>query len=367
MSGPVPLSLAEVEARAEALLPPDRRDFVAGGSGDEATQRANRAELDRIALVPRVLAGLSDVDTSARLVASDAALPVAVAPMAYQRLLHPDGELAVAKAAHDAGVPFTVGTLSSHRVEDVAAVGGTAWFQLYWLRDRERTVRIVRRAEDAGCTALMVTVDVPVMGRRLRDIRNAFTLPAGITAPHLADTTTLAHRTAAGSAVAAHTRAVVEPALSWADLDRLREVTGLPLVLKGILHPADAARAAGAGVDAIVVSNHGGRQLAGAVPAVTALPAVAAAVAGRCQVLFDSGIRSGTDVLRALALGADGVLLGRPVLWGLAWDGAAGVSHVLELLRAELHDALLLAGCADVAAAKHLDTVRLGNPRDAGA
>jgi 4-hydroxymandelate oxidase len=358
----LPVSVADVERLAAARLPRDVWDFVAGGSGDERTMAANRAALDRVCLVPRVLTGTTEAGTASRLVGTPAASPMAVAPMAYQRLLHPDGELAAAAAARDAGVPFVISTLSSHRLEDVVGVGASCWFQLYWLRERAGVLDLVRRAEDAGCTALMVTVDVPAMGRRLRDVRNEFTLPRSVTAANLATgDTSDAHLPWAGvSAVARHTGLTFEPAVSWADLEWLRGHTTLPLVLKGILDPRDAVLAVELGARGVVVSNHGGRQLAGAVPSVAALPGVLAAVGGRLDVLLDSGVRGGTDILRALALGASGVLVGRPVLWGLASDGQAGVALVLDLLSTELREALLLAGCADLDAARGLATVLTG-------
>jgi 4-hydroxymandelate oxidase len=246
--------------------------------------------------------------------------------------------------------------MSSSPLEEVAAVGGTLWFQLYLLRDRGQVAELVRRAEDAGCRALVLTVDVPRLGRRLRDMRNGFALPPEITAANLRDEAAqLVRRPAAGaSGVALHTNEAFDPSLSWADVTWLRERTKLPLVLKGILHPDDARRAAEYGVSAVVVSNHGGRQLDGAVASVTALPGVCEAVDGRCQVLLDSGIRSGTDVLRALSLGASGVLLGRPALWGLASGGARGAAQVLSLLADELTNVMTLAGCPDVASARLL-------------
>jgi 4-hydroxymandelate oxidase len=281
--------------------------------------------------------------------------------MSYQRLIHPEGEIGLARAAREAGIPLTLSMMSSCLLEEVAAVGGTLWFQLYLLRDRGQVADLIQRAEVAGCRALMLTVDVPRMGRRLRDMRNGFTLPAGITAANLRDdAATMVRRPPAGSSgVAVHTNQVFEPSLSWADVSWLRERTRLPLVLKGILHPADAQRAAESGVSAVVVSNHGGRQLDGAVASITALPGVCEAVDGRCEVLLDSGIRSGTDVLRALSLGAGGVLLGRPALWGLASGGARGAAQVLSLLADELTEAMTLAGCPDVGSARLLQTTAL--------
>ncbi|MER7046593.1 alpha-hydroxy acid oxidase [Streptomyces jumonjinensis] len=355
------MCLADFERAAAAVLPPDVRDFIAGGSGGEITLDANRAALDRVFLLPRILRDVTEVSTRTRLLGTPAALPIAVAPIAYHRLVHPDGEIATARAARAAGAPFTASTLSSVPIEEITAVGGTVWFQLYWLRDTARTLDLVRRAEDAGCSAIVLTVDVPWMGRRLRDVRNRFTLPGHVRAANV-ETGAAAHeRSANASALAVHTSRTFSSALTWSSVAALRKLTGLPLVLKGVLAPEDALRAAEFGVDAVVVSNHGGRQLDGAVPSVDALPEVARAVSGSCEVLLDSGIRSGPDVLRALALGASGVLVGRPLLWGLAADGEAGAARVLELLAEELRDALGLAGCDGVAAAARLRTVRAGS------
>ena len=346
--------VADFERLAAAVLPAEVRDFVAGGAGGETTLNANRAALDRVFLRPRVLRDVSRCGTAATLLGRPVGMPVATAPVAYQRLLHPDGEAATARAAAAAGVPFVVSTLSSIPVEEVTAVGGDVWFQLYWLRDTAQTLDLVRCAEDAGCSAIMLTVDVPWMGRRLRDVRNGFTLPAHVRAANLGTGDAAHTRRPGASAVAAHTAQAFSPTLTWESVAVLRRHTRLPLILKGILTPQDALHAVEFGVDAIVVSNHGGRQLDGALPSITALAEVAPAVGGACEVLLDSGIRSGTDVLRALALGASGVLLGRPLLWGLAAGGEAGALRVLELLAEELRDALGLAGCPGVAAAATL-------------
>ncbi|WP_329529741.1 alpha-hydroxy-acid oxidizing protein (plasmid) [Streptomyces sp. NBC_01450] len=352
------LAPADAQGPASAALPPMIERFVNGAAGAGLTLRANRAALDRICVVPRVLRDVSATGTATNLLGTPCAIPAAVAPMAYQHAVHPDGELAVARAARDAGVPFTVSTFSSVPVEEITAVGGTTWFQLYWLRDRGMTAELLSRAESAGCTALVLTVDTPRMGRRQADLRGSFRLPEGVRAAHFdrrADGIPAAARTGV-SAIATQTSDLVDPSLSWRDLEWLREHTRLPLVLKGVLDAQDAATAARLGVDGVVVSNHGGRQLDGAPPAVSALPTVADAVAGRCEVLFDSGVRSGTDILKALALGAGAVLLGRPVLWGLAVGGQAGAHRVLDLFRTELHSAMALAGCPDLEAVTGLAT-----------
>ncbi|WP_408663071.1 alpha-hydroxy acid oxidase [Jatrophihabitans sp.] len=358
--GPAVVSLADYEARAQALLPPQVWDFAAGGAGAETALRANRQALDAVVVYPRVLAGGGRTDTATSLLGTPAALPVAVAPMAYQRLMHPAGEVAMAEAARRAGVPMMLSALSSCPVEEVAGTGVALWFQLYWLAERHALERLIERAEDAGIAALVVTLDVPVLGRRLRDVRNEFALPAEVVAANLTDGSGsrahVAHR--GESALAAHTSSLFGSALGWADLEWLRDRTSLPLALKGILDPRDARRAVDLGADAIVVSNHGGRQLDAAPASVAALPAVVSEVGQQCQVLLDSGIRSGTDVLRALALGAAGVLVGRPLLWALAVDGAAGAESALALLNTEIQESLILAGCPDLAAVRDLRTTQ---------
>ena len=350
--------LADVERAAASVLPADVWDFVAGGSGSETTLDANRTALDRLFLVPRVLRDVSACSTRSTLLGRPVSLPVATAPVAYQRLVHPDGEWATARAAAAAGVPFIASTLSSVPIERIAEAGGAVWFQLYWLRETAAALNLVRRAEDAGCEAIVLTVDVPWMGRRLRDVRNGFALPAHVQAANIATSTTAHEQRQDVSAVAAHTRQEFSAALTWSSVAELRRHTRLPVVLKGLLAPEDALRAVEFGVDAIVVSNHGGRQLDGAVASVDALADVVEAVRGSCEVLLDSGIRSGTDVLRALALGASGVLVGRPIVWGLAAGGEAGAARVLDLLAAELRDVMGLAGCENVAATSRLRTVR---------
>lgn len=347
----LPLNLHEYEAAARALLSPMVYDFVAGGSGDEVTLRACRAAFNRWRLVPRALRGLPPVTTATTVLGQPVASPVLIAPASLHALVHADGELATARAARAAGTIYTMSTAASMAIEAVAPAAGPWWFQLYVFVDRGLTRDLVARAAAAGATALVVTVDTPVLGRREADERNRFALPPGLAMANLRVPEPAPGAVAAEGSRLTSYASVVEPALSWADLDWLAARSPLPVVPKGILHPADAARAVDHGARAIVVSNHGGRQLDGAVAALDALPAIVEAVAGRAEVLLDGGVRRGTDVLTALALGARAVLIGRPIHWGLAVGGEAGVRHVLELLQSELARDLLLCGLANPAEA----------------
>src|SRR5215211_5193573 len=342
----LPLNLHEYEAAARDVLSPMAFDFVAGGSGDEVTLHGNRAAFDRWRLLPRVLRGLREVSTATSVLEKDITLPVLIAPSSLHRLCHDEGERATARAAKAAGTIYTMSTPASVAIEDVASEAGPWWFQLYVFSDRGLTRDLVVRAASAGASALVVTVDMPLLGRREADDRNRFALPPGVTMANIVDRAPrLSVETDAGSGLVAASP-MLESALTWDDLEWLASLSSVPLLLKGILHPADALRAVEYGTQAILVSNHGGRQLDSAVATLDALPAVVEAVAGRAEVLVDGGVRRGTDVLKALALGARAVLIGRPIHWGLAVGGEAGVRHVLELLRAELAIDLLLCGLA---------------------
>ena len=342
-----PINLAEVESRALGRLTPMARDYYASGATDEVTLRWNREAYERIALRPRALVDVSARDLSTTVLGRRHPWPVIVAPSAFQRLAHPDGEAAVARAAAAEGVTMTLSTLASTSIEDVAAAapGAPRWFQLYVFRDRVLTRELVARAEAAGYEALVLTVDAPLLGRRERDARNRFALPEGITAANLAGARSQITSEGAESGLLQYFSTQIDPTLTWTDLEWLCSTTRLPVLVKGILRADDAARAIEAGARGVIVSNHGGRQLDTAVASIDALPEVVEAAAGRAPVLVDGGIRRGTDILKALALGADAVLLGRPILWGLV-DGEPGVRHVLQLLRAEFDLAMALAGCA---------------------
>jgi isopentenyl diphosphate isomerase/L-lactate dehydrogenase-like FMN-dependent dehydrogenase len=336
-----PLNVADFQEIARERLEPGPYAYFAGGAGDEQTLRANVEAFTRWELRPRVLVDVGEVTTATSVLGTELALPVLVAPTAFQRLADPDGELATARAAADAGTIMCLSTIASVTPAELAAAvpGVPLWFQLYWSTDRGFTRELLASVVDAGFKALILTVDFPVAGRRERDIRLAFTLPDDLPAPNLP--VALARQDF--HAALGH---IVDATLTWRDLEWLRSECELPLVLKGILTAEDALLAAEHGASAIVVSNHGGRQLDGVPASLDALPEVVEAAGERVEVLVDGGVRRGTDVLKALALGARAVLSGRAVLWGLAAAGEDGVARVLELLRAEVEGGLKLLGCA---------------------
>jgi len=315
-----------------AGLDPVHRDYFAGGAGEERTVRENEAAFARRRLVPRVLRGVGERDLRTTLLGTALSMPLLLSPTAFHLLAHPSGEAGTAGAAAAEGVAMVVSMAATQPIEQIAATGATLWFQLYPQPDAAFEKRLIRRVVDAGCRALVVTADSPVLGRRERDRRNGFTdLPAGLACENMRDPDGRLRDIA------------MDPDLTWHVVDRLRALTDLPIVLKGVLHPADARIAAGR-VDAILVSNHGGRQLDGAIAGLDALPAVVSAVGGRIPVLLDGGVRRGTDIVTALALGATAVGIGRPVVWALAAGGPAGVRDLLARLRGELDHVLALTG-----------------------
>ncbi|GAA2637720.1 alpha-hydroxy acid oxidase [Actinomadura fulvescens] len=338
------LTLGDFARSAEARLDPAIWDFFEGGAGEERTLAANAQAFDRWWLRPSVLRGADRPETAVKILGRAWDLPVGIAPVAFHTLAHPLGEIATARGTAALGsVPLVVSTFAGRRIEEVAAQRGDVplWLQVYCLRDRSITRSLIERAENAGFEALVLTVDAPHLGRRLRDLRNDFRLPADVGPANLAGD---------GFRVpAAHARAEFDPGLDWSVVDWLRSVSALPVLVKGILTGADAALAIGAGVDGIVVSNHGGRQLDGVPGTLDVLPEIADAVAGRVPLLLDGGVRRGRDVLAALALGADAVLVGRPVLHGLAVGGAEGVTDLLTILLDELTDAMSLCGLRTLA------------------
>lgn len=346
-----PINLADFERAAEGRLDALTWGYYSSGARDEHTLRANQAAFAQVALHYKVLVDVQTRDTRTTVLGTPVSMPILVAPTAFHRLAHPEGELATARAAGAAGTLMVLSTLSNTDMEAVvAASGGPVWFQLYVYRDREATRALVQRAEAAGCQALVLTVDAPVLGTRERDVRNGFHLPPDLSVRNLS---AAGHyqipETQGQSGLAAYVAQKLDPSLSWADLDWLASLTRLPLLVKGIVRPDDAVRALDHGARGIVVSNHGGRQLDTAPATLNVLPSIARAVAGRAEILLDGGVRRGTDVIKALALGARAVLLGRPILWGLAVDGEAGVRRVLDLIHRELDEALALCGCPRLA------------------
>jgi 4-hydroxymandelate oxidase len=348
---PEVVDLFEYERLAKARMTQMAFDYYASGAMDEITVAANHRAYDDILLRYRVLAGVGTRDTATSVLGHKIALPVLVAPTAFHGLAHPDAELATARAAAAAGTLYVMSTLANTSMEQVAEHGnGQRWFQLYVFKDRGVTKSLVERAEAAGFTALELTVDAPLLGEREADVRNHFRLPDGLTAANLVDPKLKSVDAGAGSSgLADYFLRLLDDNLTWDDVAWLRSITRLPILVKGVARGDDAAHALEAGAAGIVVSNHGGRQLDTSRPTIQALPEVVEAVAGRAEILVDGGIRRGTDVLKALALGAKAVQVGRPVLWGLAVDGEAGVRHALELLRVELDLAMALCGCRDVA------------------
>jgi 4-hydroxymandelate oxidase len=347
-TGPLLLTASDYRRTAEGVVAPDVWDFIEGGAEDERTLAANERAFDRVRLRPRVLSGVAEPDTAVSLFGTRYATPIGIAPTAYHRLVDVEGEVATARGAGAAGALFVVGMFASRTIEDIAGARASGlWLQLYWLHRRDVMASLAERAERAGYDAIMLTVDVPRMGRRWRDMRNGFAIGGDVAAVNI-DPAVMAvahHRDAGASALARHTADSFDPSLAWADLAWLRARTGLPLVLKGILTAEDAALAVEHGADAIVVSNHGGRQLDGAVATLDALAEIVDAVdPAQSPVLLDGGVRRGADALAALALGARMVLLGRPPLWGLAAGGAEGVAGVLRTATQELAHAMALAG-----------------------
>lgn len=347
----LPIAWGALEAAAEAKLDPGARDYVFGGAGAEDTMRENLEAFRRWRLLPRMLRDVAERSTATTFLGRELNAPVVLAPVGVQSIVHPDGELAVARAAAAQGTTMIASTASSFTLEEIAVVGGPRWFQLYWPRGRELAASFVHRAEAAGYEALVVTLDTWLLAWRPRDLQLAY-LPflksVGI-ANYLADPvfrSTLAAPPEEDpqAAVGQFVEVFSNPTVTWDDLAFLRESTDLPILLKGVLHPDDARAAREHGVDGLVVSNHGGRQVDGAISALDALGPIAEAVGDDLALVLDSGVRSGADVAKALALGADVVGIGRPYLWGLALAGEAGVEHVLKNLLAELDLTLALCG-----------------------
>jgi lactate 2-monooxygenase len=349
----MPVSWSDLEQAARDAMEPRAAAYVFGGAGSEDTMRANLEAFRRWRIVPRMMRAVGDRSLRTEVLDTEMPAPVMLAPIGVQTLVHPEGERASAAAAGAHRVPIVVSTASATPLEEIAEANGDSprWYQLYWPGDDELTTSLVRRAEEAGYGALVVTVDNFIPGWKPRDLQHAY-LPflEGIGIAQF--TSDPVFRAALektpeediGAAVGHYIGVFVNPDQTWERLAFLRETTSLPILLKGILHPDDAREAVRRGIDGIIVSNHGGRQVDGAIAALDALAQVVDSVGGELAILFDSGIRSGTDVVKALALGADAVLLGRPYLWGLALEGRDGVETVLRMLLAELDLTMVLTG-----------------------
>jgi len=364
------VNIEDLRQAARRRLPKAIFEFIDGGAHDEATLRANRADFEKLVFQPRYLVDVTLRNLKTTVLGEELSAPLIVAPTGMIGIARRKGELMSARAAEQAGVGFCLSCMSSVSVDEVAAVRSKPfWFQLYVLRDRSACEKMLARAKAAGCTVLVVTVDVPVLGQRERDNRNGFTVPPRLTAANaldmlrrwdwLADVALGPRPTFAnvaplvpnGGDLTTLSRFIgeqLEPGLAWKEFDWLRRVWDGPIALKGVLAPDDARRAVDCGADGIVVSNHGGRQLEGAVSSIAALPAVAEAVGGRIEILLDSGIRRGSDVVKALALGAKAVLIGRANFFGVAADGEAGASAVFRILKGEIDNTLALLGRPDV-------------------
>jgi lactate 2-monooxygenase len=357
----LPVQAAELEARAREQLSTDAFGYVTGGVGDELKMGANLRAFERWEIVPRMLRDVSERDLSTTILGTAMPAPVLLAPVGVQSIVHPDAELAVGRAAAAHGLPAIISTAGSHSIEQIAAAmepthPASRWYQLYWPRDRDLAASFLARAADAGYEAIVVTLDTWLLGWRPRDLNNGFLpfLKGEGVATYFSDPVFRAAleqppEEDPGPAIGHWAYQFSNPRVTWADLEWLREETSLPILLKGILHDEDARRALAAGVDGLIVSNHGGRQVDGSIGALDALPGIREAVGDELPLLFDSGVRTGADIFKALALGADAVCIGRPYVWGLALGGQAGVEHVLRCLLAELDLTLALSGYTEIA------------------
>ncbi len=365
------LTIAELKERARRRVPKMFFDYADSGAWTEGTYRANEEDFAKIRLRQRVLVDMTNRSLASTMIGEEVTMPVALAPTGLTGMQHPDGEMLAAKAAEEFGVPFTLSTMSICSIEDVAAVTTKPfWFQLYVMRDRDFVINLIDRAKAANCSALMLTADLQILGQRHKDLRNGLSTPPKFTPSHVWQVATRPRwalgmlgtrrrtfRNIAGhakgvsdlSSLASWTAEQFDPQLSWKDVEWIKQRWGGKLIIKGILDAEDARMAAATGADAIVVSNHGGRQLDGAPSSISVLPEIVEAVGERIEVHFDGGIRSGQDVLKALCLGAKGTYIGRPFLYGLGAGGKKGVLRALEIIRKELDVTLALCGKRSIA------------------
>jgi L-lactate dehydrogenase (cytochrome) len=365
-----PLTIEDLRVMAKRRVPRMFYDYADSGAWTESTYRANETDFAKIKLRQRVAVDMTNRTLESTMVGQTVSMPVALAPTGLTGMQHADGEILAARAAHKAGVPFTLSTMSICSLEDIANhVGQPFWFQLYVMKDRDFIARLVQRAKTAGVTALVLTLDLQILGQRHKDIRNGLSAPPKPTIANLINLVTkprwclkmldtprrgfgniVGHVTGVAdmSSLSSWTASQFDPALSWDDVKWIKDLWGGKLIIKGILDPEDAEMAVQSGADALIVSNHGGRQLDGALSSIEALPAIVEAVGGRMEILFDGGIRSGQDVIKALALGAHGTFIGRAFLYGLGAMGEKGVTACLDIIRKELDITMALCGLRDV-------------------
>lgn len=344
-----PINISDFEILAKEKLHKHAFDYYSSGANDEITLKENCNAFKRIYLNYRVLVDVSKRDLSTEILGHKISMPVIIAPTAFQKMAHPDGETATAKAVGKAGSIMILSTLSNTSVEEVVnASSGPVWFQLYVFRDREITKELIKKAEAAGVKAIVLTVDAPMLGQRENDKRNKFNLPQGLEIANLSFVSKSNLIVKNDSGLAGYVTENLDPSLNWKDIDWLRSVTSLPIILKGIACKEDAILAVEYNIEGIVVSNHGGRQLDTCRATIDVLPEISDAVYGRTEILMDGGIRRGTDILKAIALGAKTVLTGRPILWALSYNGENGVTDVLNIFKKELDLAMALCGCSEI-------------------
>ncbi|MEO6695130.1 MAG: alpha-hydroxy acid oxidase [Ignavibacteria bacterium] len=344
-----PITISEFESLAKEKLSQMAYDYYSSGANDEITLRENCNAYKRIYLKYRVLVDVSKRDLTTEVMGNKISMPVMIAPTAFHKLAHDEGELAVAKAAGAAGTIMILSTLSNSAVEEVVkASSKPVWFQLYVFKDRVITKALIERAEAAGCKAIVLTVDAPLLGTRERDVRNRFNLPDGVTVKNLETVFKDKLLQKGDSGISSYVTEYFDASFNWKDIEWLKSITKLPLLIKGISCKEDALLSIEHGVNGIVVSNHGGRQLDTCKATIDVLPEIADAVQGKIEILIDGGIRRGTDILKAIALGAKAVLVGRPIIWGLAAHGENGVKDVLEIFRKEFDLSMALCGCDSI-------------------
>ncbi|MCW5590138.1 MAG: alpha-hydroxy-acid oxidizing protein [Legionellales bacterium] len=343
--------LASYEALAKKKLEKSIFDYVCGGSGNEITLQSNNAAFQKFTFLPQSLKGIVKVDTSVNLLGNKLKTPVLIAPTAFHKMLHPEGEIAMAKAVENSGSLMIVSTMATTSLEKISqSTQSPLWFQLYVFENQNITLELIRRAENAGYKAIVITVDVPLMATRHRDKNNFFTLPPHCKAENFINfgLNNLSEKTKTGSRVAEYTNTQFKRGLSWQDIDWIKSQTRLPIILKGILNPLDAKKCLEKNIDGIIVSNHGGRQLDCSVSSLEILPHIIQAVQNKIPVLLDGGIKNGADVVKALALGARAVLLGRLPLWALTVGGQQGIQEMFTLINEEIEECMLLLGCESV-------------------